>query len=120
MASCTAPSSSLMLTHATSSIIHSQDLSPSIRSFAPKPLSRTFFLSPLVLKPANFLHVSFQSRSSHSLVAALAAEVEVAETVDEDEQEGAADGSATVATTTTKPKTGKAALLLKRDRVFAN
>lgn len=123
MASCTAPPQSLMLTHPTSS-----ELSPSLRSFAPipnYPLSRTFSLYPLVLKPtAKCVHVSFShSRSSHALVAALAAEVEVAQTVDEDEDEGADDvgsATATVAAVTTKPKTGKAALPLKRDRVSAN
>ncbi|CAI8611608.1 unnamed protein product [Vicia faba] len=106
MASCTTtpPSSSLFLsTHTT----NSQDLSPSNRSF---PLSRTFFLSPLVLKP---LRLTYQSRVSNSFVSALAAGV--AETLDEDEDEEAVPiNTVTVAI---KPKTGKAALPLKADRV---
>ncbi|XP_057456937.1 50S ribosomal protein L1, chloroplastic [Lotus japonicus] len=96
MASCTAPSSSLMLTH-------TQDLSPSLRSRTTSfSLSRTFSLYPLVLKPpTNSLHLT----SPHFRPAALAAEVEVAETLDDKEDDGPS-----------KPKTGKAALLLKRDR----
>ncbi|TKY67964.1 50S ribosomal protein L1 [Spatholobus suberectus] len=114
MASCTTPPS-LMLTHAASSV-HPQDLSPSLRSFSHRPLSRTFSVYPLVLKPSKWVQVSFRrdpkSRSCHAVVAALAAEVEVAETVDETE-----DGSAATNTVTTaKPKKGKAALPLKRDR----
>lgn len=119
MPSCTTtpPSSSLMLTHTASSIvIHSQDLSPSNRSF---PLSRTFSLSPLVLKSANCFHLTYQSRVSNSFVSALAADV--AETVDEEERDGAEEDESTATTNTvivsTKPKTGKAALALKSDRV---
>ncbi|KAJ1400264.1 Ribosomal protein L1, bacterial-type [Sesbania bispinosa] len=113
-----ASSSSLMLTHAASSV-HPQDLSPSLRSFLLP--NRTFSLYPLVLKPSKWLHLTFhkdsQSRSSHAVAAALAAEVEVAETVDEKEEGAEDDGSATTNTvTTTKPKKGKAALPLKRDR----
>ncbi|XP_027354618.1 50S ribosomal protein L1, chloroplastic isoform X2 [Abrus precatorius] len=112
MASCTTPSS-LMLAHP-------QDLSSSLRSFSYKPLSRTFY--PLVLKPGKWLHLSFhgepKSKSCHALVAALATEVEVAETVEEKEEgeEGDDGSSATNTVTTTKPKKGKAALPLKRDR----
>lgn len=119
MASCTTtpPSSSLFLsTHTTSSIIiNSQDLSSSNRSF---PLSRTFFLSPLVLKPANSFHLTYQSRVSNSFVSAVAAGV--AETVDEDERDGAEVPINTVTAIPTKPKTGKAALPLKTDRVPSN
>ncbi|XP_058752251.1 large ribosomal subunit protein uL1c-like [Vicia villosa] len=120
MASCTTtpPSSSLFLsTHTTSSIIiNSQDLSSSNRSF---PLSRTFFISPLVLKPANGFHLTYQSRVSNSFVSAVAAGV--AETVDEEERDAAEEDESAVpintVTVTTKPKTGKAALPLRSDRV---
>ncbi|KAF5469758.1 hypothetical protein F2P56_010322 [Juglans regia] len=124
MATCTAPSS-LMLTYAASSV-HHQDLIPSLLSFKPKPLSTTFSLYPLVLKPRErrpnrWANVNFHRRdqsggSYHTrvVVAALAAEAEVAEAVEEKEGvEGAAE-SGTVSVP--KPKKGKAALLLKRDR----
>lgn len=114
MASCTTTtsSSSLMLTHPSSSILTPQDLSPSsLRSFP-----RTFFLSPLVLKPTKSVNLTYQSRSSILLASAVTADV--AETVDEDEKDGVDDGVAeTVTVVTTKPKKGKAALLLKSDRV---
>ncbi|XP_004506982.2 large ribosomal subunit protein uL1c-like [Cicer arietinum] len=117
MASSTT-SSSLMLTHSTSTIINSQDYSSSHRSFPLRPLSRTFFLSPLVLKSSNLFHCSYQSRSSsHCFAASLAADV--AET-DEEENDSADDESSNATNTlvvSTKPKTGKAALLLKSDRV---
>ncbi|KAK7263914.1 hypothetical protein RJT34_31513 [Clitoria ternatea] len=107
----TATASSLMLTHAV-------DLSPSLRSLA---LSRTFSLFPLVLKPPKFvcltLHRHPKLRSSHALLATLAAEVEVAQTVEDDLDAVAVDDDTTTTTlTTTKPKKGKAALPLKRDR----
>ncbi|XP_015952975.1 50S ribosomal protein L1, chloroplastic isoform X1 [Arachis duranensis] len=123
MASTCAPPSSLMLAHP-------QDLSPSLRFFLPRPSSRTFSssssssssFSPLLSKPpTRWLHVTFHREPFSAVVAALAAEVEVAETVDDtDEVDGAqaSDGSATATpVTTTKPKKGKAALPLKRDRV---
>ncbi|KAI4323441.1 hypothetical protein L6164_023046 [Bauhinia variegata] len=77
-----------MLTHAASSV-HPQDLSPSIRCFNPRPLSRTFRLYPLVLRSGRSpnklvdvnLHREAKSRSYHVVVVALAAEVEVAEGV---------------------------------------
>lgn len=120
MASSTT-SSSLMLTHSTSTIINSQDYSSSHRSFPLRPLSRTFFLSPLVLKSSNLFHCSYQSRSSsHCFAASLAADV--AET-DEEENDSADDESSNATNTlvvSTKPKTGKAALLLKSDRVSSN
>lgn len=107
MASCTAPSS-LMLSHP-------QDLSSSLRSFphTHRPISTTSSFYPLVLKPFKWLHREPNSRSSHAVVAALAAEVQVPETVD-DTEDGADDSAAA---TTAKPKKGKAALPLKRDRV---
>lgn len=114
MASCTTTtsSSSLMLTHPSSSILTPQDLSPSsLRSFP-----RTFFLSPLVLKPSKSVNLTYQSRSSILLSSAVAADV--AETVDEDEKDDVDDVAETVTVVTTKPKKGKAALLLKSDRVI--
>ncbi|MED6221924.1 hypothetical protein PIB30_118437 [Stylosanthes scabra] len=116
MASTCTPPSSLMLAHP-------QELSPSLFSFLPRPSSRTFSSSssstffPLISKPSTrFLHVTFHREPLSAVVAALAAEVEVAETVDDTEVESS-DGSPTAATvTTTKPKKGKAALPLKRDR----
>ncbi|KAG4992403.1 hypothetical protein AAZX31_09G207400 [Glycine max] len=110
MASCTAPPS-LML-------VHSQDLSPSLRSFSHRPISRTTFsLYPLLLKPSKWLHIEPKSRTCHALVAALSAEVQVPETFDDTEEDDGADGStATNTVPTTKPKKGKAALPLKRDR----
>ncbi|WJX49692.1 ribosomal protein L1 [Trifolium repens] len=120
MASCTAsPSSSLMLTHPTSSIIinnNSQDHSSS-SSFSSLRLSRTFFLSPLVFKSSKSVNLTYQSKSSFSISAAAVA-TDVAETVDEDEVDGVEeDGDGNTVVVTTKPKKGKAALLLKRDRI---
>lgn len=123
MATCTSPSS-LMLTHAASSV-HSHDLNPSIRCFNPNPLFKTFPLHPLVLNfrgrnPSKCIDVNLQrearSRSHRVIVAALAAEAELAESV---EEEGVDDGEGSPTNTITppKPKKGKAALLLKRDRV---
>ncbi|KAI4323453.1 hypothetical protein L6164_023056 [Bauhinia variegata] len=125
MAACTTPSS-LMLTHAASSV-HPQDLSPSLRCFNPRPLSRTFRLYPLVLRsrgrsPNELVDVNLQreakSRSYHVVVAALAAEVEVAEGVGPKEGVEGGDRSRISTITAPKPKKGKAALLLNRDRVY--
>ena len=64
------------------------------------------------------LHRKANSRTDHVVVAALAAEAEVAESVDELEGAESSDGSITTGTVTVpKPKKGKAALPLKRDRV---
>ncbi|PON84828.1 Ribosomal protein [Trema orientale] len=130
MATCTATTtttpSSLMLSYAASSV-HPQDITPSLLSFKPKPLSsRTFSLYPLVLRrrerrPCKWVDGYLQSELSPGqyplVAAAVAAEAEVAEAVEEKvEGEEGAVGSATVAPP--KPKKGKAALLLKRDRVF--
>ncbi|KAI4323452.1 hypothetical protein L6164_023056 [Bauhinia variegata] len=124
MAACTTPSS-LMLTHAASSV-HPQDLSPSLRCFNPRPLSRTFRLYPLVLRsrgrsPNELVDVNLQreakSRSYHVVVAALAAEVEVAEGVGPKEGVEGGDRSRISTITAPKPKKGKAALLLNRDRM---
>ncbi|XVE74202.1 hypothetical protein DITRI_Ditri11bG0179800 [Diplodiscus trichospermus] len=112
MATCTTPSSSPMLTY-SSSTVHAQDLTPSILSFnSNKP---TFSLYPLVLKASNdrksglkWANFCPHRDSKHVVVAAVAAEAEVAE-----EKEGVAEG----ATARPKPKKGKAALPLKRDRM---
>ncbi|XP_054814219.1 50S ribosomal protein L1, chloroplastic [Prosopis cineraria] len=123
MATCTAPSS-FMLKHAAS--VHPQDLTPSLRCFNPKPLFRTFSFHPLVLKTrarnaGKFVDVNSQkeakSRNHRIFVAALAAEaeVEVAEKVGEEGVDGG-DGSPANTVVTPKPKKGKAALPLKRDR----
>ena len=117
MATCTTPSSSLMLTYAASTV-HSQDLTPSILFF--KSNKPTFSLYPLVLKASRdrksglkWANLCPQRDSKHVVVAAVAAEAEVVE-----EKEGVAEGAtATTATAPPKPKKGKAALPLKRDRV---
>ena len=95
-------------------LVHPQDLSRSQRT--------TFSLYPLLFKPSKCLHIEPKSRTCHALVAALAAEVQVPLTVHDTEEDDGSDGStatsaATTTTTTTKPKKGKAALPLKRDRV---
>ncbi|KAF7836081.1 50S ribosomal protein L1, chloroplastic-like [Senna tora] len=62
-------------------------------------------------------HKEANSRSLHVVVAALATEeAEVAESVDEKDVEGGDEGTATNAVAKPKPKKGKAALPLKRDR----
>ncbi|KAK9282726.1 hypothetical protein L1049_010946 [Liquidambar formosana] len=119
MASAATPSS-LMLTYAASSVIP-QDLTPFL-SFKPNPsLFRTFPLCPLVLqrrdrKLSSWVDVSSpreaKSGSYHVVVAALATETEVDESVEEKE---AVEGAAVVVIPP-KPKKGKAALPLKRDR----
>ncbi|KAB1224968.1 50S ribosomal protein L1, chloroplastic [Morella rubra] len=127
MAACATPSS-LMLTYAASSV-HPQDLTPSFLSFKTKPLSTTFSLCPcpLVLKPqerrrSKWTDVNLKregksggSYYTHVVVSAVAAEAEVAEAVEEKEGGEGVPGSGTV--TVPKPKKGKAALPLKRDRV---
>ncbi|KAI5341961.1 hypothetical protein L3X38_009836 [Prunus dulcis] len=120
MATSTTPSS-LMLTYASSSV-HPQDFTPSLVSFKPKPLFKTFCLCPLVLRPrerrpSKWVNLSLLKEAKSEpypvAAAALTAEAEVAEDVAEDE-EVKGDSSVTVAVP--KPKKGKAALLLKRDR----
>lgn len=113
MATTTATSaSSLMLTYAASSPLPSQDLIAPSLSFKSKPLFRAFSLYPLVVRAR-------ERRSSSNdrydvVVAALAAEAEVDEAVEEVE---GGDGGAVLTAPTPKPKKGKAALPLKRDRV---
>lgn len=123
MATCTCTSSSLMLTHSASSVCP-QDLNPSFLAFKPKPLFRAFSLYPLNLRSRErklskwvdgSLHREAEPVKDLLVVAAVAAEPEVAEAVEEREGEEGATGS--VAVTAPKPKKGKAALPLKRDRV---
>ncbi|KAK7404256.1 hypothetical protein VNO78_04997 [Psophocarpus tetragonolobus] len=101
-------SCSYAATHPSLMLGHS-DVFPSIRS------SLTPILyPPLLLKPSKWiqLHLQLKSRSCHALVAALAAEVQLPETIDDDDDDDDRDAAATA----TKPKQGKPALLLKRDR----
>ncbi|KAF3948855.1 hypothetical protein CMV_025198 [Castanea mollissima] len=94
---CSTAPSSLMLTHVASSV-HPQDLTPSLLSFKPKSLCTAFCVHPLVLRPRE-------------------RRTKVAEDVEEKEGVEGVDGSSAVGTVTvTKPKKGKAALPLKRDR----
>ncbi len=109
-ATATSPSS-LMLTYASSSPLPPQDFIAHSLYFKPKPLFRTFSLYPLVLQAR-------ERRPSSDgpydvVVAALAAEAEVAEAVEEVE---GGEGVAVSAAPPPKPKKGKAALPLKRDR----
>ncbi|TQD91637.1 hypothetical protein C1H46_022820 [Malus baccata] len=115
MTTSTTPSS-LVLTYA-SSYAHPQDLTPSLVSFRPKPLFKTFCLCPLALRPREIKPSKWANSEPHRVpAAALTAEADVAEDVDENKEVKGGDGSAAVAVSS-KPKKGKAALLLKRDRV---
>ncbi|OMO69720.1 Ribosomal protein L1 [Corchorus capsularis] len=118
MATCTTPSSSLMLTYAASSV-HAQDLTPSILSF--KSNKPTSSLYPLVLRTSRdrksglkWANLSPHRHSKHAVVAAVAAEADLAEATEE--KEGLAEGATATVTAPPKPKKGKAALPLKRDR----
>ncbi|XP_075094091.1 large ribosomal subunit protein uL1c [Nicotiana tabacum] len=95
----------------TLSSLLSQELNPNSLLFKPKPLlftpHKSFSLHPLILH--------YKERKSNGpivVTAAMAAEAEVDEAVDEEGGEGAV----AVAIPTSKPKKGKAALPLKRDR----
>ncbi|KAJ8900180.1 hypothetical protein K2173_024820 [Erythroxylum novogranatense] len=116
MATATSTPSSLMLTYAASSV-HPQDLTPSLLSFKPKTLS----LCPLVvISSCGGRHrisgkwVDKSGDSSVFVAAATAAEAEVA--VAEDVAVEGTGDAATATVIPTKPKKGKAALPLKRDR----
>ncbi|KAM5552126.1 large ribosomal subunit protein uL1c [Rosa sericea] len=122
MATSTTPSSSLMLTYASSSSVFPQDLTPSLVSFKPKkPLFATFSLCPLVLRPRqrrvslSFLKEPKKSEPFHVVSAAVTTEAEVDDAVEEEAALKEGDGSAPPVPVS-KPKKGKAALLLKRDR----
>ncbi|KAJ9685615.1 hypothetical protein PVL29_017595 [Vitis rotundifolia] len=111
MASTATSPSSLMLTYAASSPLPTQDFIAPFLSFKTKPLFRAFSLYPLALQAR-------ERRPSGNgpydvVVAALAAEAEVAEAVEEVE---GGEGDAISTAPPPKPKKGKAALLLKRDR----
>ncbi|KAA8515640.1 hypothetical protein F0562_018749 [Nyssa sinensis] len=120
MESSVAPSS-LMLSHVASSVLP-QKLNSSL-SFKPKPFFFTSFktssIYPLLLRcrereSCNWLDGSSPlSRSYPVVVAALAAETELEEAVEK--EEGAVEGGV-ASTPPTKPKRGKATLLLKSDR----
>ncbi|XP_022948661.1 50S ribosomal protein L1, chloroplastic-like [Cucurbita moschata] len=121
MAACTSTSpSSLMLTYASSSV-YPQDLTSSIVSFNGKSRFSTiksFSSCHFLCRPrrsADWICLNFQRRARHHvIVAALAAEANVAEAEAEAEEGVAVGGTDTVAAP--KPKKGKAALPLKRDR----
>ncbi|GAV75399.1 Ribosomal_L1 domain-containing protein [Cephalotus follicularis] len=121
MSTCTTPSS-LMLTYVASTI-HTQDITPSLLTFKPKTSS----LYPLLLnskerKSRNnrWINLYAQEQQRERLkfgpfvVAAVATETEVVGDVEESEASDVATATANV--TQVKPKKGKAALLLKRDR----
>ncbi|XP_074302069.1 large ribosomal subunit protein uL1c-like [Silene latifolia] len=108
----TAPPS---LTLSSSFHFHQQNsiFSPSFKTHL--PFTPTSTLSPLIFtkKGVNFDTLTSKFGSFHVVTAAVAAEAEVETSVDDDEEEG----TGRVATVTrSKPKTGKAALSLKRDR----
>ncbi|KAL2927108.1 50S ribosomal protein L1 chloroplastic [Bienertia sinuspersici] len=126
MASVAPPS--LTLSYASSSSFHhQQDLAfhPSLQSHKPLFLNSSFY--PLTLnqrerKCLNWVDVNSHKQqpkfgSFNVVVAAVAAEAEVADTEEEEEEEGQTAAAAGVATLPpSKPKKGKAALPLKRDR----
>lgn len=94
----------------TLSSIFSQELNPNSLIFKSKPLlftsHKSFSLHPLSLQ--------YKERKNGPLVvAAMAAEAEVEDAVEQEGEEGAV----AVLIPPSKPKKGKAALPLKRDRV---
>ncbi|KAE9616362.1 hypothetical protein Lal_00034356 [Lupinus albus] len=98
-------SSSLMFSHLQDSSIRS--------SLSFNPLSRTF---SLLLRYPNSIHLNFRRQPTTSFHALLAAEVQVTQTVEEEdvvEEQEVEDGPTII----NKPKKGKAALPLKRDRL---
>ncbi|CAN1822953.1 50S ribosomal protein L1, chloroplastic [Linum perenne] len=118
MAATCSTTSSLMLTYAASTP-HLQDLTQSLIHFKPKALS---FYPLLSTERKSCKWFNFESRRDAkfgAFRAVVSAEAELAEDEDEDEDdEGKKSGAvATANLAPTKPKTGKAALPLKRDRV---
>ncbi|KAL2936146.1 50S ribosomal protein L1 chloroplastic [Bienertia sinuspersici] len=126
MASVAPPSLTLSYS-SSSSFHHQQDLAfhPSLQSHKPLFLNSSFY--PLTLnqrerKCLNWVDVNSHKQqpkfgSFNVVVAAVAAEAEVADTEEEEEEEGQTAAAAGVATLPpSKPKKGKAALPLKRDR----
>ncbi|KAL8171496.1 hypothetical protein V2J09_023300 [Rumex salicifolius] len=117
-ATTTSPSSSLTL----SSLQRHRDLTFSASSCNPKPVFSTFSFNPLVLHRREQRSVKWvygaklasNSPASRVGVAALAAEVD--EDVEEEQLGDAVEAGGVATAVQTKPKTGKAALPLKRDR----
>ncbi|KAG9145676.1 hypothetical protein Leryth_026617 [Lithospermum erythrorhizon] len=108
MASSVTPSTTLTL----SSSLHSQELNFSSQFFFKLPL-KSFSQYPLVLQCSNWGNgLSQKEKISPFLVGAVATEAEVDEDVEEKQE-----GGEGVAVSTAKPKKGKAALLLKKDRM---
>ncbi|KAK6804042.1 hypothetical protein RDI58_001826 [Solanum bulbocastanum] len=96
----------------TLSSIFSQELNLNSLTFKSKPLLFTFHKS-FSLHP---LSLQYKERKNGPLVvAAMAAEAEVAEDVEQEGEEGG-EGAVAVLIPPSKPKKGKAALPLKRDR----
>ncbi|KAG5565165.1 hypothetical protein RHGRI_001156 [Rhododendron griersonianum] len=126
-ASTATPSTTLLLSYATASSVFPQDLNPSLSS-RPKPhflnCSNTFSLYPVLLhcrgrKPTNNWvdGSSPKSRTYPVAIAAVASQAKVAKDLEQDEDDEDEDGVKKAAVTgSTKPKKGKAALPLKRDR----
>lgn len=96
----------------TLSSLLSQELNPNSLLFKPKPLlftpHKSFSLHPLILQYK-------ERKNGPVVVAAMAAEAEVEDAVEEEGEEGG-EGAVAVAIPPSKPKKGKAALLLKSDR----
>ncbi|GMI75778.1 proline-rich protein-like 1, plastid ribosomal protein L1, EMBRYO DEFECTIVE 3126 [Hibiscus trionum] len=113
MATCTAPSSSLMLTYAASTV-HPQDLTLSVLSFKSKSPAFSLKTSIDGKSGVRWADICARRGSKNVMVAAVATEAEVAEAAEE-EDGGSATATVTV-TAPSKPKKGKAALPLKRDR----
>lgn len=95
----------------TLSSLLSQELNPNCLLFKSKPLlftpHKSFSLHPLIFQ--------YKERKNGPLVAAMAAEAEVEEYVEQEGEEGG-EGAVAVSIPPSKPKKGKAALPLKRDR----
>lgn len=122
MASVAPPSLTLSCA-SSSSFNYQQDLTfyPSFQTHKPFFLNSSLY--PLTLnqrerKCLKWVDVNSQKQSKfgslHVVVAAVAAEAEVAETEEEERESGG--GGVVTLPKSTKPKTGKAALPLKRDR----
>lgn len=97
----------------TLSSIFSQELNPNSLIFKSKPLLFTSHKSFSL----HTLSLQYKERKNGPLVvAAMAAEAEVEEDVEQEGEEGG-EGAVAVLIPPSKPKKGKAALPLKRDRV---
>lgn len=134
MATCGTTPSSLMLTYAATPV-HPQDLTPSLSllSFKPSKTAAFSLCTNLSVRGGERraskwldLYPLRQNKNGlpgHMLAAASAVEADTDLATDdvEDDTQGGAEGATATATAaiSTKPKKGKAALPLKRDRVFA-